>query len=342
MSSRTPSLAILQALAIFLASAFFTSGANAQQAPLPALGEAPPPAAQTAEARKDLVLRGDAQCTRCHDAEDNPALMDIGKTRHGTLADGRTPTCTSCHGASEAHMNPGAATKRPKPDRTFTKNSLTPIAERNEACMSCHRRDSNRAHWEGSAHQARDVACTSCHQIHTQHDAVRERRTQPEVCFTCHKEQRTMINRPSRHPIPEGKVVCSDCHNPHGSVGPKLVKRDSVNDTCYTCHMEKRGPFVHNHEPVQEDCMNCHNPHGTVTENLLKARAPFLCHQCHTPHGPNVPQLLGRQVVPFTDATTGKNAINVTMARGCLNCHTEVHGSNNPSTTNPTPQFRLR
>ena len=325
MSSRNPPLALFKALATLLAGAFFVSGALAQQ-----------------EARKDLVLKGDAQCTRCHDAEDNPALLDIGKTRHGTLADGRTPTCTSCHGASEAHINPGAATKRPKPDRTFTKSSLTPVAERNEACMSCHRRDSTRSHWEGSVHQARDLACTSCHQIHTQHDAVREKRTQAEVCFACHKEQRTQINRPSRHPIPEGKVVCSDCHNPHGSVGPKLVKRDSVNDTCYTCHMEKRGPFVHNHEPVGEDCGLCHNPHGTVTENLLKMRAPFLCHQCHTPHGPNTPQLLGRQVVPNTVTTTGKNAVNITQGRGCLNCHTEVHGSNNPSTTNPTPQFRLR
>jgi len=204
----------------------------------------------------------------------------------------------------------------------FSKTSLTPIESRNEACMSCHRKDSTRSHWEGSTHQLREVACTSCHQIHTQHDRVREKYTQTEVCFSCHKEQRAMMNRPSRHPIPEGKVVCSDCHNPHGSVGPKLVKRDSVNDTCYTCHMEKRGPFVHNHEPVAEDCMNCHNPHGTVVENLLKARAPFLCHQCHTPHGANVPQLLGRQVVPNSVTTTGKNAVNITQGRGCLNCHT--------------------
>ncbi len=208
--------------------------------------------------------------------------------------------------------------------------------------MSCHRRDAARSHWQGSVHQSRELACTSCHQIHTQHDKVRDKLTQTEVCFSCHKEQRTQVSRPSHHPVLEGKVVCSDCHNPHGSVGPSLMKRDSVNDTCYTCHMEKRGPFVHNHEPVSEDCMNCHNPHGTVVENLLKARAPFLCHQCHTPHGPNVPQLLGRQVVPNTVGTTGKNPINITMARGCLNCHTEVHGSNNPSVTNPTPQFRLR
>ena len=106
--------------------------------------------------------------------------------------------------------------------------------------------------------------------------------------------------------------------------------------------MEKRGPFVHNHEPVQEDCTICHNPHGTVTENMLKTRAPFLCHECHTPHGPNTPQLLGRQVTPNSVTTSGKNPINITQGRGCLNCHTEVHGSNNPSVTNPTPQFRLR
>ena len=88
----------------------------------------------------------------------------------------------------------------------------------------------------------------------------------------------TELNRPSRHPILEGKVACSDCHNVHGSVGPKLVKKDSTVETCYQCHAEKRGPFVHNHEPVQEDCGNCHNPHGTVADSLLKMRQPFLCH----------------------------------------------------------------
>jgi DmsE family decaheme c-type cytochrome len=311
---------------------------------LPLAAQAQAPAQEQAKApRQDMVLKGDAVCTRCHDESEEYPVLAIGKTKHGTVADGRTPTCTSCHGESLTHVNkPADAKERPKPDRMFSKTSLTPIESRNEACMTCHRRDSTRSHWEGSTHQLRDVACTTCHQIHTQQDRVRNRVTQTEVCFSCHKEQRAQVNRPSRHPIPEGKVVCSDCHNPHGSVGPKLVKRDSVNETCYTCHMEKRGPFVHNHEPVSEDCMNCHNPHGTVVENLLKARAPFLCHQCHTPHGANVPQLLGAQIAPNSAATTGKNAINITQGRGCLNCHTEVHGSNNPSVTNPTPQFRLR
>jgi DmsE family decaheme c-type cytochrome len=120
------------------------------------------------------------------------------------------------------------------------------------------------------------------------------------------------------------------------------MKRDSVVDTCYTCHMEKRGPFVHNHEPVNEDCGNCHNPHGTTAENLLKVRVPFLCHQCHTPHGGFIPQLRGAQVTAPTAAGNAKGTTNVTQGRACMNCHSQVHGSNNPAATNPTPQFMLR
>jgi DmsE family decaheme c-type cytochrome len=311
----------------------------------PALAQPAQTAAVDSKARKDLVLRGDAKCTRCHDGSDDPQVLAIGKTRHGTQADGRTPTCTSCHGESDSHVNkPGGASERPAPDRTFGKHSKTPPAARNDACLSCHQRDTTRTHWAGSTHQARDVACTSCHEVHTGHDKVRDKRTQSEVCFACHKEQRAQVNRPSRHPIPEGKMTCSDCHNAHGSTGPKLMKRDSVNDTCYTCHMEKRGPFVHPHEPVTEDCGNCHNPHGTVAESMLKVRPPFLCHQCHTPHGGNLAQLSGQgqNATLIGPATGGKSGINYTQARGCANCHTQVHGTNNPTPTNPTPQFFFR
>ncbi|MDO8248989.1 MAG: DmsE family decaheme c-type cytochrome [Rhodoferax sp.] len=299
------------------------------------------PASPTASAQ-DLVLTGDAKCTSCHDDADAPGLLAIGKTRHGVKADARNPTCTSCHGDSNEHLGYKGKDKPPKPDRTFDKKSKTTPEAKNEACLSCHQKDAKRSHWEGSIHQTRDVACASCHQVHTSHDKVRDKLTQPEVCFTCHKEQRAQVNKPSHHPIVEGKMTCSDCHNPHGSVGPKLMKRDSVVETCYTCHMEKRGPFVHNHEPVSEDCSNCHNPHGTVTESLLKARPPFLCHQCHTPHGGFIPQLLGKQATPNAATMTGKSTTNLTQGRSCLNCHTQVHGSNNPATTNPTPQFNFR
>jgi DmsE family decaheme c-type cytochrome len=283
---------------------------------------------------KDLVLKGDAKCTRCHDESDSPKVLSIGKNKHGTVADGRTPTCTDCHGESDAHANNPGGKQRPAPERMFTKNTKTNVQQRNGACLSCHEKDAKRSHWAGSIHESRDVACTSCHQIHTAHDKVRDKRTQPEVCFTCHKEQRAQINRVSRHPIPEGKMGCSDCHNPHGSAGPKLMKRDSVVETCYTCHMEKRGPFLWNHQPVTDDCSICHNPHGSNTAGLLKSRAPFLCQQCHEAvgHRGNIPGL-NPTGGPLGTATTLPGNKNITSARACLNCHTSIHGSNNPPST---------
>lgn len=283
-------------------------------------------------AAKDLFLKGDAKCTTCHDEADGPGVLAIGKTKHGTVADSRTPTCTSCHGDSADHLGYKGKDKPPKPDRAFNTKSKTPVAERNTACLSCHEKDTKRHLWSGSAHDVNDVACTSCHTMHGQHDKVRDKRTQPEVCFTCHKEQRAQYNKPSRHPTPEGKVACSDCHNAHGSAGPKLLTRDSVVDTCYACHMEKRGPFVRNHQPVSEDCTICHNPHGTVNPNLLKSRSPYLCQQCHEPssHRGNVGSLNG---------TSGSSSAN-TVARGCLNCHTQIHGTNNPDNLNTERSLR--
>lgn len=280
---------------------------------------------------------GAALCVTCHDEEDLP---DMSKSAHGFTADKRAPDCISCHGPSPTHAKkPAGVSERPHPDRMFTKKSTTPANERSAACLTCHNKDAKRALWAGSQHDAADIACNSCHKIHANSDKILSKTTQTEVCYTCHKEQRTQMNRPSHHPVPEGKMSCSDCHNPHGSVGPKLVKRDSINDTCYTCHAEKRGPFVHPHEPVAQDCSTCHNAHGTTVAAMLKARPPLLCQQCHTPHaqtgvGPIPGQLTG--------ATRAQNSVTIWQGRSCQNCHTQVHGSNNPSTTNPTPQLLMR
>lgn len=289
-----------------------------------------------AQERKDLVLKGDAACTRCHNEGDDYPVLAIGKTKHGTVADGRTPTCTNCHGLSDLHVNrPADAKERPRPDRSFGKNSKTPMEERSAACLSCHQ-GGNRMHWQMSAHAGAEVACSSCHQIHAAHDKARDKLTQTEVCFACHKEQRAQLNRPSRHPIREGKVACSDCHNPHGTAGEKMLVRGNVNDTCYSCHMEKRGPFVRTHQPVQENCSICHNPHGTTNDNLLKHRAPFLCQQCHEPtsHRGNVASFIGPANTPG-----GSTSANF-LARGCLNCHTNIHGTNNPFNAASERTFR--
>ena len=280
--------------------------------------------------QKDLVLKGDAKCTTCHNESWPTPVLAIGKTKHGTRADGRTPTCTSCHGESAAHAGGSG-----RPDISFSKTAATPPEVRNQACLTCHQ-GGKRSHWQMSMHSTRDVACSSCHDIHSGHDRARDKRDQAEVCFTCHKQQRAEIRRQSRHPTLEGKVTCSDCHNPHGSAGEKQLVRDSVNETCYTCHMEKRGPFVRNHQPVNENCAICHNPHGSVHDNLLKVRAPFLCQTCHEPTSHRG---------GFASITGGSNSstssgIGITLARACLNCHTNIHGTNNPRDTTNERTFR--
>ena len=304
------------------------------------------PKAPVKEAPKDLVLKGDAKCTGCHDESDepkqsmldlHPSVLAIGKTRHGVKGDSRTPTCTDCHGDSEKHVGYKGKDKPPPADRVFTKKSGTPIEARNEACMSCHKGGA-RSHWDGSQHAGQDLACTSCHQVHAQHDKVREKATQAEVCYTCHKQQRAEGNRMSHHPVKEGKIVCSDCHNSHGSVGPKLLVKQTLNETCYTCHAEKRGPLLWEHTPVTEDCSNCHTPHGSTNSPLLKARVPYLCQECHTNEhasslrmtgstmsSGNVTNVLGQQ------QAGGINVSGFNTGRSCINCHVQVHGSNHPA-----------
>lgn len=292
---------------------------------------------------------GAAFCVTCHDSDD---LTDNSRSAHGFVADKRAPDCISCHGKSEAHTyNTAKVNPQPKPEvtfgKTFGKVSTVAADDRNRSCQNCHDKDHKRALWSGSAHQNAGVTCDTCHQVHANKDKTLNRRAQADMCYQCHKEQRTQVDKPSHHPIPEGKMTCSDCHNVHGSIGPKLVKRDSINDTCYTCHAEKRGPFVQQHEPVAEDCSTCHNSHGSTISGMLKARAPMLCQQCHTPHvtgnvgavggqsGVYAPAAAGQTLPQVNSFSSGKNVVNMWQGRSCMNCHTQVHGSNSPSSTNP-------
>jgi DmsE family decaheme c-type cytochrome len=283
----------------------------------------------------DRSLTGDAVCSRCHDETEARPVLAIYKTAHGVKADERTPGCQSCHGPSTAHVkNPSGASTRPLVDVDFGKGSTVTVKV--ETCLACHQ-NGQRDHWGGSEHQRSGLACTSCHQIHTHSDSVLTRQTQPQVCYGCHAPQRAQFHRTSRHPVDEGAMSCSNCHNPHGSLGPKLMAKNSVNETCYTCHADRRGPFLWEHTPVTEDCTNCHTPHGSNNTPLLKVRTPWLCQQCHTSDhsGPvnsaaNLPEGAATTVngmLPLGNQVP-RSQMN---GRNCLSCHALVHGSNHPA-----------
>jgi DmsE family decaheme c-type cytochrome len=149
------------------------------------------------------------------------------------------------------------------------------VEERNRVCLSCHRAGQHLL-WTGSAHDARDVPCTGCHKVmenvSPKHQLARP--TELETCGTCHLKERALQMRSSHMPVREGKMTCTNCHSPHGAVTASLLKGNTVNETCYTCHAEKRGPYLWQHAPVVESCANCHNPHGSNHDKMLVMARP--------------------------------------------------------------------
>lgn len=279
----------------------------------------------------------DAECVECHDEMEAKPILSIYQTRHGVRADPRTPACRDCHGESQAHARKDhpKSTPRPPSDVPFSKVlGGAPIRSEQTArvdavCLSCHSSGSQHL-WQGGRHESQGLSCVNCHVSHAPKDAVLIRKSQAETCYKCHQTQRAQSHQLSRHPLSGGEVACTDCHNPHGTVSPKLLTADSVNDNCYTCHAEKRGPFLWSHAPVDDNCLNCHAPHGANNAWLLKARSPWLCQQCHSS-----PRHASR-AYSATTGTAGSIGASVNSStqlalRGCVNCHSQVHGSNHPA-----------
>jgi DmsE family decaheme c-type cytochrome len=292
-------------------------------------------AAQAATATDPKSLAAMEVCMACHDSSWDKPILSLFQTKHGVKGDPRTPGCQSCHGMSASHLE---SPVNPTEVR-YTKNSTNTPEERTAKCLACHKGEA-RARWEGSTHQARGVVCANCHDIHRPKQRVLTKNEQSEVCFACHKEQRADFQKISHMPLLEGKMTCTDCHNPHGTGGTKLLKKDNVREVCLQCHAEKRGPFLFEHQPVAEDCINCHLPHGSNQYSLLKARPPFLCQECHdgpmggasnTPHGP-VSAGFQNGYTPSTPATgILASPSNQKTGRSCINCHSQIHGTNSPA-----------
>jgi DmsE family decaheme c-type cytochrome len=297
---------------------------EAPAAAAPAAAEAPPPAPGLGT---EYSEKGADTCLVCHTEAWPYPIFPIFKTKHANRADKRTPfgagglQCEACHGPGAKHATSGDKNAI----NNFRSTSFLSPAERNKFCLTCHQGNA-RIGWTASTHESNGLACSNCHKIHAEHDSVRETATQPEVCYNCHKKQRADFAKPSAHPVRFGKIGCSECHSPHGSNATAMLVKPTVNQTCYTCHAEKRGPFLWEHAPVAEDCTLCHSPHGTVRPSLLTKTPPLLCQQCHTVAGhPSV----ARTGAALPGGGAGGSAF--LLAGSCTNCHSQVHGSNHPS-----------
>ena len=264
---------------------------------------------------------GTDTCLSCHEGMHEAAMEAIKRSVHGVLFytdASQDKACESCHGPSAEHA------RKPKaflpPIRMAASGDPDANGQVGQACLSCHK-DPELMHWHAGSHSDQDMNCLSCHNVHEPADKTSKMSTDNAVCTTCHTRQLAETHMPSRHPIAEGVTNCVDCHNPHGSLARAQLKQANLNDNCYECHAEKRGPVLFEHAPVTEDCSTCHAVHGSVHKPLLKSRPPFLCQQCHMAAG-------------HVSVTPGGNNLsgNANMlGKNCMNCHSEVHGSNHPS-----------
>jgi DmsE family decaheme c-type cytochrome len=261
---------------------------------------------------------GDAVCAACHES----LLGHYNQTIHAKIftgENGRTQRmrqgCEGCHGPAGLHVAAGGGSFEGM--TTFRLDESEPVADQNAVCLDCHE-GGQRVFWEGSAHQSADVACGTCHHLMQakSRSGMLAARHETEACAQCHLLPRSQTFRNAHMPVREGKMSCSSCHNPHGTVADSLIADHTINDNCYRCHAEKRGPFLWEHPPVYEDCTNCHHPHGSTRKSMLKLSLPRLCQQCHVSgHGGS-----GRD--PDSRFVVGSS---------CLQCHPNVHGSNHPS-----------
>lgn len=292
---------------------------------------------------------GEETCLGCH----ADYTRGYGDSAHGRAANPRSPRalrgCESCHGPGGAHVEDPAA------NPMFRFASVEP-ERASEACLTCHRRGEH-ALWEGSAHEARNMSCISCHSVHAARspqagpstgaigvgavsssgegtgqsqlamlaqgtNAQLVAASEMELCAQCHRDKVVKLDRSGHMPVREGKMTCSTCHNPHGATNERALRHGTTpTESCATCHADKRGPFLWEHAPVTESCATCHDPHGSANERMLVAKLPMLCQRCH---------IHTRHPSTIYDASL-MGTSNRLYGRSCVTCHSNIHGSNHAS-----------
>lgn len=307
-------ISLLFALALMAAPCWPAGGQTQAETAFQTSSAPAKPAEKKADVQSAAPNASPEACKTCHAAEYN----SWEKSPHWkTTQNGKEPVhqgCQGCHGNAAAHLADPTDTSK------LLKFESAPPKEINARCLECHAKDAEQAHALNSVHAKNGVACTACHSPHHYTTArFMLAKAQPELCYTCHLAKKAEFAMPFHHRVDQGLIQCSDCHNPHGTEGPKQVRMASTQDqVCYKCHIEKQGPFVFEHPPMKIDgCTSCHVPHGGPNAHMLKvSNVNILCLQCHTDSS-------------FSTAPGAPSFHNqASFFQSCTLCHSQIHGSN--------------
>ncbi len=251
---------------------------------------------------------GSDSCITCH-AEVGKSFANNPHSKLALQHGGKGITCESCHGPGQAHVDGGGDIAK------IFLPSKAPASQVDATCLGCHA--GVHPNFDRSPHAKAGLSCISCHSVHApQSEQALLKLPQPTLCLSCHTDVKGSFDMPFHHPVNEGAVNCTDCHDVHGTFQNNNLRITAdQNMICTKCHMDVRGPFVYEHAVVKgEGCMACHTPHGSQNARLLNMPTiNTLCNQCHS------------QV--SADTIHGMNSGSQELTP-CTSCHTMIHGSN--------------
>jgi DmsE family decaheme c-type cytochrome len=189
--------------------------------------------------KKQTLLKVHANCESCH----GPGSVHVESPSSETIAYPDATACLTCHQYNDARrltwkwsehrqanlacMDCHSAHKESfrKPDVRFP--YLDP---KSALCMQCHankvgqfRMTSHHPVLEGG------MNCVDCHNPHE--DRKLQATATNDLCFRCHQEKRG----PWVYEHQPAAEDCTLCHNPHGSVSTRLLRKNQPY-LCLTCH----------------------------------------------------------------------------------------------------------
>jgi predicted CXXCH cytochrome family protein len=195
-------------------------------------------------------------CLSCHDAE---SIKSNASIVHTPVGDGDCTGCHSPHGSVEPKLLTGRATK-------IVENGIPTLRmpvltdRKSDLCFTCHETLQQKFR-EGTTHQpVAEGKCDACHDAHGSEFVGHIKDAPAKVCASCHALDKTLTDKHDGYDL--ASANCVDCHNPHSSKKPKLLRE-------------------HSHPPFEEkSCDNCHSkgPDGKVT---LVAAINEICQGCH-------------------------------------------------------------